>query len=119
MVPLLLILLLLCYLSISLLPHSSRQPIIILFVLSRCFPQSKVSEFFHLKPKYVHLHVKFKFKQIEQTRSPRQDTALQKRLQQSVFAKDHLKNTQHYWENVLCTDEDEVELFGKYTEHYV
>ncbi|KAK3524862.1 hypothetical protein QTP86_010091 [Hemibagrus guttatus] len=29
------------------------------------------------------------------------------------FAKDHLDTPQHYWENVLWTDETEIELFGR------
>lgn len=35
------------------------------------------------------------------------------------FAKDHLESLQHYWENVLGTDETKVELFGKNTQHYI
>ncbi|KAF7643573.1 hypothetical protein LDENG_00237070, partial [Lucifuga dentata] len=35
------------------------------------------------------------------------------------FAKEHLDTPQHYWENVLWTDETKVELLGKNTQHYV
>uniref|UniRef100_A0A8C5PHZ7 Transposase n=1 Tax=Leptobrachium leishanense TaxID=445787 RepID=A0A8C5PHZ7_9ANUR len=32
------------------------------------------------------------------------------------FAKEHLD---HYWQNILWTDETKIELFGKNTQHYV
>uniref|UniRef100_A0A8C5WFT6 Transposase n=1 Tax=Leptobrachium leishanense TaxID=445787 RepID=A0A8C5WFT6_9ANUR len=35
------------------------------------------------------------------------------------FAEDHLDVPQHYWQNILWTDETKIELFGKNTQHYV
>uniref|UniRef100_A0A8C5PGB7 Uncharacterized protein n=1 Tax=Leptobrachium leishanense TaxID=445787 RepID=A0A8C5PGB7_9ANUR len=35
------------------------------------------------------------------------------------FAKEHLDARQHYWQNILWTDETKIELFGKNTQHYV
>uniref|UniRef100_A0A3Q1JLH5 ST3 beta-galactoside alpha-2,3-sialyltransferase 1 n=1 Tax=Anabas testudineus TaxID=64144 RepID=A0A3Q1JLH5_ANATE len=36
-----------------------------------------------------------------------------------VLAKEHLDLPQHYWQNILWTDETKIELFGKNTQHYV
>ncbi|KAJ4933683.1 hypothetical protein JOQ06_030507 [Pogonophryne albipinna] len=35
------------------------------------------------------------------------------------FAKEHLDVPQHYWQNILSTDETKVELFGRNTQRYV
>uniref|UniRef100_A0A8C5Q5G5 Transposase n=1 Tax=Leptobrachium leishanense TaxID=445787 RepID=A0A8C5Q5G5_9ANUR len=35
------------------------------------------------------------------------------------FAKEHLDVAQHYWQNILWTDETKIEWFGKNTQHYV
>ncbi|KAJ4935272.1 hypothetical protein JOQ06_016808 [Pogonophryne albipinna] len=35
------------------------------------------------------------------------------------FAKEHLDVPQHYWQNILWTDETKVELFGRNTQRYV
>lgn len=53
-------------------------------------------------------------------RTPQKAAAPQKNIAACLkFTKEHLDTPQHYWENVLWTDETKVELFGKNTQHYV
>jgi hypothetical protein len=35
------------------------------------------------------------------------------------FVKEHLDVPQRYWKNILWTEENTVELFGRNTQHYV
>ncbi len=54
-------------------------------------------------------------------RTPRRKPLLSKKniAARLKFAKEHLDVPQHYWQNILWTDETKIELFGKNTQHYV
>uniref|UniRef100_A0A8C5PUM9 Transposase Tc1-like domain-containing protein n=1 Tax=Leptobrachium leishanense TaxID=445787 RepID=A0A8C5PUM9_9ANUR len=54
-------------------------------------------------------------------RTPRMKPLLSKKniAARLKFAKEHLDVPQHYWQNILWTDETKIELFGKNTQHYV
>ncbi|KAF7655970.1 hypothetical protein LDENG_00047760 [Lucifuga dentata] len=54
------------------------------------------------------------------SRTPRRKPLLSKKIITAClkFAKEHLDPPQHYWENVLWTDETKVELLGKNMQHY-
>uniref|UniRef100_A0A8C5R032 Transposase n=1 Tax=Leptobrachium leishanense TaxID=445787 RepID=A0A8C5R032_9ANUR len=54
-------------------------------------------------------------------RTPRRKPLLSKKniAARLKFAKEHLDVPQHYWQNILSTDETKIELFGKNTQHYV
>uniref|UniRef100_A0A8C5P6E3 Transposase n=1 Tax=Leptobrachium leishanense TaxID=445787 RepID=A0A8C5P6E3_9ANUR len=53
-------------------------------------------------------------------RTPRRKPLLSKKniAARLKFAKEHLDVPQHYWQNILWTDETKIELFGKNTQHY-
>uniref|UniRef100_A0A8C5MUH2 Transposase Tc1-like domain-containing protein n=1 Tax=Leptobrachium leishanense TaxID=445787 RepID=A0A8C5MUH2_9ANUR len=52
-------------------------------------------------------------------RTPRRKPLLSKKniAARLKFAKEHLDVPQHYWQNILWTDETKIELFGKNTQH--
>uniref|UniRef100_A0A8C5Q5S0 Transposase n=1 Tax=Leptobrachium leishanense TaxID=445787 RepID=A0A8C5Q5S0_9ANUR len=54
-------------------------------------------------------------------RTPRRKPLLSKRniTPRLKFATEHLDVPQHYWQNILWTDETKIELFGKNTQYYV
>uniref|UniRef100_A0A8C5LM91 Transposase n=1 Tax=Leptobrachium leishanense TaxID=445787 RepID=A0A8C5LM91_9ANUR len=54
-------------------------------------------------------------------RTPRRKPLLSKKniAAHLKFAKEHLDVPQHYWQNILWTDETKIELFGNNTQHYV
>uniref|UniRef100_A0AAQ6IF44 Transposase Tc1-like domain-containing protein n=1 Tax=Anabas testudineus TaxID=64144 RepID=A0AAQ6IF44_ANATE len=54
-------------------------------------------------------------------RTPRRKPLLSKEniAARLKFAKEHLDVPQHYWQNIMWTDETKIKLFGKNTQHYV
>ena len=54
-------------------------------------------------------------------RTPRRKPLLTKKniAARLKFAKEHSDTPQRYWQNVLWTDETNIELFGKTTQHYI